>query len=193
MFHGRPQMPAYKFWFKICLLFLLSMAVGCSDDDPVTPPPPADTTPPASVGNLASSPSTDSSATLTWTAPGDDGTNGTATAYDIRFSTTLITDANFNSATQAANLPVPSTAGTGETFTVTGLTENTIYHFALKTADEVPNVSGLSNVPNATTPIAPPPSVRSQVGLIWHGRRPVRLSLLRCGRRQRQRLRGGSE
>ncbi len=97
-------MPAPKFCFKICLLFLLSMVVGCSDDDPVTPPPPADTTAPASVGNLASSPSTDSSATLTWTAPGDDGTNGTATAYDIRFSTTLITDANFNSATQAANL-----------------------------------------------------------------------------------------
>ena len=34
---------------------------------------------------------------------------------------------------------------------VTGLTEYTTYHFALKTADEVPNWSELSNVGSAKT------------------------------------------
>jgi hypothetical protein len=155
-------MPAYKFFLKACLMLLLSMAVGCGDDGG-TSPDTSDTTAPANVADLASPSSTASSATLTWTAPGDDGTVGTAAQYDIRYSTAVITDANFNSATQAADLPVPSTAGTGETFTVTGLTENTTYYFALKTADEVPNWSGLSNVANATTPPAPPP----QFVLTW--------------------------
>ncbi len=149
-------MPGHKFSVKVYLMLLLSMAVGCGDD-PVEPPPAApDTTAPANVANLAIPSRTDTSATLTWTAPGDDGTNGTATEYDVRFSTAVITDANFSSATQAANVPVPSTGGTGETFTVTGLTANTTYHFALKTADEVPNVSTLSNVANATTRRTPP-------------------------------------
>src|SRR2546426_7990535 len=32
---------------------------------------------------------------LSWFAPGDDGNSGTATAYDLRWSTSPITDANF--------------------------------------------------------------------------------------------------
>ena len=111
-----------------------------------------DATAPADVVDLASPSSTGTSVSLTWTAPGNDGAVGTAAQYDIRYSTALLTDANFSSATQAPNLPVPSAAGTSETFDVTGLTENTTYHFALKTADEVQNSSGLSNVINATTP-----------------------------------------
>ena len=36
-------------------------------------------------------------------------------------------------------------------FTVTGLSQSTTYYFAIKTSDEVPNESALSNVPSATT------------------------------------------
>ena len=54
--------------------------------------------------------------------------------------------------------PVPSAAGTSELFTLTGLTAATTYHFAIKSADEVPNTSGLSNVPSFTTSPAPPTS-----------------------------------
>ena len=39
------------------------------------------------------------SVTLRWTAPGDDGLAGRATRYDLRYSKTLITAANFASAT----------------------------------------------------------------------------------------------
>src|SRR6185369_82451 len=53
-------------------------------------PPPGDTTPPATVTNLTVSSVTSSSATLLWVSPGDDGNTGTATSYDIRYSTVLI-------------------------------------------------------------------------------------------------------
>ena len=115
------------------------------------PPPPSDTIPPANGTDLAVSEITTSSTTLTWTAPGDDGSQGTASQYDIRYSTSEITEATWNSATQCTGEPTPQTAGSSENFTVTGLTPDTTYYFALKTADEVPNWSGLSNVVSGTT------------------------------------------
>ena len=117
-----------------------------------------DTTAPAAISNLAATPSTTSgtNVTLTWTAPGDDGNTGTATTYDIRYSSSIIdTDTKFNSATQCTGEPAPKAAGGSETFTVTGLTEGITYYFAIKTGDEVPNWSPLSNSPNAKPSVAP--------------------------------------
>ncbi|MBA3044403.1 hypothetical protein FP804_04635, partial [archaeon] len=95
-----------------------------------------DTTAPAAISNLAATASTTSGATmvLTWSTPGDDGSTGTATSYDIRFSTVIIdTDTKFNSATQCTDEPAPKAAGGSEVFDVTGLTEGTTYYFAIKT------------------------------------------------------------
>lgn len=86
-----------------------------------------------------------------WTAPGDDGSTGTATTYDLRYWNTTITEINWDSAVQVTNEPTPGAAGTAETFTVTGLSENTNYFFAIRTADEVPNWSGLSNIVSTST------------------------------------------
>ncbi len=61
-----------------------------------------DTTPPAAVSNLSCSNLTTTSVQLNWTAPGDDGSTGTATSYDIRYSTSAITAGNFSSATQVS-------------------------------------------------------------------------------------------
>lgn len=113
--------------------------------------PPSDTTAPAAVTNLAAGIPTASSIPLTWTAPGDDGNTGTAASYDVRYSTATITEVNWASATQATGEPSPGVAGTAQSFTVSGLSSNTSYYFALKTSDEVPNISGLSNVVSATT------------------------------------------
>ena len=107
-----------------------------------------DTTAPAAVTNLATANPTASSVRLTWTAPGDDGSTGTATSYDIRYSTSTINDGNWASATQVSGEPTPATAGTAQNMTVSGLSADTTYYFAIKTADEVPNWSGLSNVPS---------------------------------------------
>ena len=180
---------------------------------------------------------------LDWTAPGDDGTTGTATSYDIRYSmlpidlasdsevngtgtvtndgtdtliledtsqawivddwanglvvitggtgagqvgvvvsntattlmllsdwvTPLFTDSTYqvhhgththfddtdcvdatrpvDCVVEASGEPLPQVSGTLEQFTVAGLIPNTIYFFALKTTDEVGNVSLISTAP----------------------------------------------
>jgi len=124
---------------------------GLSNVAPGTTLRPQDTTPPATVTNLRTSNPTVDSMTLNWTAPGDDGNTGTASQYDIRHSTSPITDANWNAADQCGGEPAPQPAGSGETFTAHGLNPNTTYYFALKTADEVPNWSSLSNVASGAT------------------------------------------
>ena len=110
-----------------------------------------DTTAPAAVSNLSASNATASSIDLSWAAPGNDGSTGTATSYDIRYSTTTITDGNFSSAAQVSGEPAPSVAGSSQSMTISGLSVSTTYYFALKTSDEVPNTSGLSNVASTTT------------------------------------------
>ncbi len=114
----------------------------------------SDTVAPAAVTNLATSSPTTSSITLTWTAPGDNGSTGTATTYDIRYSTSTINAGNWASATQVTGEPAPLVAGTNQNMVITGLNPNTTYYFAIETADEVPNWSGLSNVPSGTTAAA---------------------------------------
>ncbi len=117
---------------------------------------PPDTTPPAGVIDLLTGDSTAYSIDLTWTAPGDDGDTGTASQYDIRYSTAAITESNWGSANQCTGEPSPSSAGTLESFTATGLSPSTTYWFALKTADEVPNWSGISNITSGTTGVSTP-------------------------------------
>ena len=91
---------------------------------------------------------------LSWTAPGDDGLKGTATGYDVRFSKNKISDANFDNAEQVSNIPKPTPAGSKVSFEISELKPETLYYFALKTADEVPNWSKLSNVSKIETPRA---------------------------------------
>ena len=125
--------------------------------------PAGDTTAPNAVSDLAASVTGQTTIDLSWTAPGDDGGTGTATTYDIRYSTSEITAGNFDSATQANGEPSPAVAGSSESFTVTGLSANTTYYFAIKTSDEVPNTSSISNVVNATTSAAPDTTAPSGV------------------------------
>jgi subtilisin family serine protease len=91
------------------------------------------------------------SLTLEWTAPGDDGAIGTAAGYDLRYATAPIDDATFDAAFQATGVPDPAIAGTTESYTVPGLNPATQYYFALKTFDNVGNLSGLSNSASGNT------------------------------------------
>jgi hypothetical protein len=112
---------------------------------------PPDVTPPSAIADLVVEDVAADMVSLIWTAPGDDGMVGVASAYDIRYSTSLITSSNWASATQVAGEPLPGATGTTESFAVGGLDPATTYYFAIKTADEVPNWSGLSNVVDAVT------------------------------------------
>lgn len=140
------HLPGMTYLLLACSALIFAV-LGCSDDTTSV----GDTVPPARVTNLSVSAVTHSSASLRWTAPGDDGIEGTASEYDLRYSQTEITEESWTSATPASPQPEPSERGTLESHTITGLEEGTLYYFVLKSADEVPNWSDLSNVDSGTT------------------------------------------
>jgi len=114
---------------------------------------------------------TDTTAQLAWVAVGDDSLTGTAFSYDIRYSTSLITNANWGSAIQSTGEPAPGAPTTPQTFVVRSLSRQVTYYFAMKTSDEAGNVSELSNVPFITTPDTMPPASITDlgVGFVWMG------------------------
>lgn len=83
--------------------------------------------------------------TLNWTAPGDDGDIGTCAEYDVRYAQTSITEATWAAAVQVPGEPVPSGAGSNETFSFP-IVGNGTFFVAMKASDEVSNWSPLSNV-----------------------------------------------
>jgi hypothetical protein len=76
---------------------------------------------------------------------------GQASTYDVRHSTETITGTNWDAATQAEGEPSPQAAGGTETLTVTWPSSRAQHFFCLRTADEIPNWSGLSNVVGTQT------------------------------------------
>lgn len=125
-----------------------------------------DSVAPMAVTDLAAVAIDSNQLVLTWTATGDDGDVGTATTYDIRYSSWPITDdALFAGAAAVSDTPVPGPSGCAETLVVTGLGAETTYYFAMKAADETSNWSNRSNVVQARTllPDSIPPAAVSDV------------------------------
>ena len=88
---------------------------------------------------------------LTWVASGDDGTSGTASYAELRYSLLPITDANWNGATRVSSQPVPVCGGLGQAHLVTGLNPSTNYYFGIKTSDESGNMSPIGRLKVPTT------------------------------------------
>jgi subtilisin family serine protease len=109
-----------------------------------------DAAPPSRVANLAIADIGSTALGLSWSAPGDDSTAGTATRYDLRVSPSVIDGTNFDVATPVP-LAVPQVGGTAEIAEVTGLAFVTRYHFALRAIDDFGNPSPVSNDVSATT------------------------------------------
>jgi hypothetical protein len=116
---------------------------------------------PAAISDLTVTGTTGTTMALRWTSTGDDGASGTATSYDVRYSTSPITTSNWASATTVTGEPAPLVAGTQQTFTITGLQPSRTYYVAIRATDNGGNLSGLSNVPSgATLDTIPPAPVR---------------------------------
>jgi glucose/arabinose dehydrogenase len=137
---------------------------------------PPDVTSPASISDLAADPGpTGGSASLTWTAPGDDGAAGTATSYLVRYATSaILNETDWNAALSATvGVPAPSTAGSPESMTVVGLAPGITYFFAVRARDEAPNLGDLSNSPSAvalaSTPLVVGKYDDRNVNLIFNG------------------------
>ena len=100
---------------------------------------------PNAVTDMVAEEVTGTRARFFWTAPGDNGGDGTAARYDMRFSLEPITEENFSSLNEVGNMPSPSPGGTNEEVTLVASQEIEVY-LALRTEDEAGHVSPLSNV-----------------------------------------------
>ena len=116
----------------------------------------ADTVSPSPVTSLvASTGASPGTVELSWIAPGDDATAGTASTYVVRYNTTTITETSWAASSNVTGEPSPSPAGTVESMIVSGLTPGQTYYLAIKTQDEVPNISSISNSPRVAAQASP--------------------------------------
>jgi len=113
-----------------------------------------DDTPPGMISDLSTQNPGSNTMGLRWTATGDDGSTGRATHYEIRYSTSPITEANWSSATLLLG-PDPKIAGSAEAFEASGLAFSTNYYFAIKAFDEFSNAGPISNNASGMTLGAP--------------------------------------
>ena len=128
--------------FSALAFALGALAINCGSESSTSP----DTTAPAAITDLGIQSTGCDNVSLAWTAPGDDGNDGKASSYDLRWDDATITEATWASATPCQNEPAPKTAGGAEVFTVSSLEPDTTYYFAIKTRDDNANESALSNV-----------------------------------------------
>ena len=114
-----------------------------------------DEVPPGSILDLAVGEITTNTVELRWTATGDDGDEGTATSYDVRFATQPIDAQNFAVASRFASQWQVSPPGTADGVIVGGLDPATTYWFAVRALDEWGNAGAISNGSSAGTLGAP--------------------------------------
>lgn len=121
-----------------------------------------DAIPPARVQNFSIQNVTSTSVTFQWTAPGDDGMEGTADRYLLRYRTSppqhqtdaaIKTRDDFENAQSVSSVPPPDSAGSLQSATVT-ITEDSSYYFALVAVDEALNASPLATINRDVTPVA---------------------------------------
>lgn len=152
-------------------------ADGAARNITVLTPDPA----PGAVVDLAASVTPEGDALLTWSAAGEDGAAGTASAYDLRFSSRPIDGLeDFAAATSAGNLAEPRPAGQGERFLVGGLDGATSYYFALRSIDAGGTASPLSNTAAVLTPFIArsTTTVLASPELLFTAARPVTAAII---------------
>jgi WD40 repeat protein len=121
-----------------------------------------DDEPPAMITDLNVVELTEDAVVLQWTAPGEDGMVGQATAYDVRYASLPITERSWETAQLIPLVPKPAPAGATERLAVTGLAPDTLYYFAVVAIDSSENQSPLSNVVDVLTiDTIPPPPITS--------------------------------
>ncbi|MCC7141266.1 MAG: hypothetical protein IT349_04120 [Candidatus Eisenbacteria bacterium] len=122
---------------------------------PLAPPP--DLAPPGQIADLAVIGAGPNWIQLRWTAPGDDENEGQATSYELRgqVGRGISTETQWSTAfTPPDPVPVPSPAGTVQTFRWNGLIAGETYGFALRARDDAGNLGRLSPPLTGETPLA---------------------------------------
>jgi len=133
----------------------------------VSQPTTVDFTPPARMTDLAVTGVSSGTAVLSWTSTGDDGNQGNAAKFELRYATSPITEENWDYAMPAGQVPDPQAPGTLQSATVHGLNAGTSYYFAIRARDDAWQQSPLSNVVAATTQI--PSLAWARQRIYWAG------------------------
>ncbi|HWU91113.1 MAG TPA: fibronectin type III domain-containing protein, partial [Kofleriaceae bacterium] len=119
----------------------------------VTARPEPDFTPPAAPGAPELADVTSRSATITFTAPGDDGLAGKVRGYDVRIQVgDDITEANFAAATPVVTSLLPEAAGATQTLELDNLLFETEYVVAIRAYDDCRNVGPITMLRFTTAP-----------------------------------------
>jgi hypothetical protein len=139
----------------VIAVFLLGLT-GCSDKS--APSTIVDLTPPGAIGDLTAIETSDSSVTLSWTAPPEDRDHGGPVArYDMRYRFETLDVGVWSSADTVHGEPVPAMPGEIEEFEVVGLRPDTLYAFGIVSTDDAGLSGVLSNIAFGRTRAAPIP------------------------------------
>ena len=82
---------------------------------------------------------------LGWTAPGDDGSEGRAAAYEVRWSEEELDEGSWEGGTEVGPLPPPREAGSRERAVMGGLQPGRSVWLGVRALDGAGNRSGVSN------------------------------------------------
>ena len=111
-----------------------------------------DSVPPADITDLQAMDVTSNSATVGFTAPGDDGVMGMVQRYEVRYMVGQpITDANWDAAWPSATTITPVAAGQMQQLQVTGLLPATDYYIGVRADDNCYNSSHVVSTKITTT------------------------------------------
>jgi chitodextrinase len=88
---------------------------------------------------------TNTSVTVSWTDSGDDSLTGNATATEIRWATSAITEANWDAANAVLGVPAPGAPGTARQMTIGGLDRSDDLWFAARARDDVNRESAVTS------------------------------------------------
>jgi len=106
------------------------------------------------VDNLTALPAnTENSIQLNWTSPEATDSYRLPVEYVIRYNQIPVTESNWNESTDINGEPIPGIPGTEESQILTMPNPGIPYYFAIKTRDEMTNISHISNSPCARSAI----------------------------------------
>lgn len=120
-----------------------------------------DELPPAAISDLVATPGQlEGEAVLAWTAPGDNGVEGRAARYFVKFAAdSIVTETAWFSATPVTSgVPTPGLAGSREQMTARGLPTSGEVWFCVRAVDDRNNLAGFSNAAStsAQADVTPP-------------------------------------
>lgn len=121
----------------VMVLMALSALLSCQPGDPSGPGSPKEFRFVCDAMSWDAQCDTPNTRSLTWIASGDDGDDGQALQYDLRWAYELMSDSVFQNAYQFINEPMPLPAGSREVIFLPRMYPGVPMSFGLKAYDEV--------------------------------------------------------